>query len=52
MTTSNIVAASTLWNLWQFPDLPGAAALAMLLMTALLAVVVPSQLYVSSRLER
>lgn len=52
MSTSNIVAASTLWNLWQFPDLPGAAALAILLMTALLLVVVPSQLYVTRRLER
>lgn len=52
MSTGNLVAASTLWNLWQFPDLPGAAALAILLMVALLVVVVPSQLYVSRRLER
>lgn len=52
MSTGNLVAASTLWNLWQFPDLPGAAALAVLLMAALLVVVVPSQLYVSRRLER
>lgn len=52
MSTGNLVAASTLWNLWQFPDLPGAAALAILLMAALLVVVVPSQLYVSRRLER
>lgn len=51
MSTGNLVAASTLWNLWQFPDLPGAAALAVLLMAALLVVVVPSQLYVSRRLE-
>ncbi|KUL93425.1 hypothetical protein DK26_23595 [Bosea sp. WAO] len=52
MSTGNLVAASTLWNLWQFPDLPGAAALAVLLMAALLAVVVPTQLYVARRLER
>ncbi|HEV2512066.1 iron ABC transporter permease [Bosea sp. (in: a-proteobacteria)] len=52
MSTGNLVAASTLWNLWQFPDLPGAAALAILLMVALLVVVVPSQLYVARRLER
>lgn len=52
MSTGNLVAASALWNLWQFPDLPGAAALAILLMAALLVVVVPSQLYVSRRLER
>ncbi len=52
MSTGNLVAASTLWNLWQFPDLPGAAALAILLMAALLVVVVPSQLYVARRLER
>lgn len=52
MSTGNLVAASTLWNLWQFPDLPGAAALAVLLMAALLVVVVPTQLYVARRLER
>lgn len=52
MSSGNLVAASTLWNLWQFPDLPGAAALAILLMAALLVVVVPSQLYVARRLER
>lgn len=52
MSTGNLVAASALWNLWQFPDLPGAAALAILLMAGLLVVVVPSQLYVARRLER
>lgn len=52
MSTSNLVAASTLWNLWQFPDLPGAAALSILLMVSLLIVVTPIQLLVSRKLEQ
>jgi iron(III) transport system permease protein len=52
MSTSNLVAASTLWNLWQFPDLPGAAALSVMLMMSLLVIVIPIQFFVSRKLER
>ena len=51
LSTTNVVAASALWNMWQFPDLPGAAALAVLLMTALVLIVVPFQIYTARRLE-
>lgn len=51
MTTTNIVVATALWNLWEFPDLPGAAAVSVLLMVALLAVAVPFQLYAARKLD-
>lgn len=49
MTTSNIVVATALWNLWEFPDLPGTAALSILLMGALLLVAAPFQVYAARR---
>ncbi len=49
MTTSNIVVATALWNLWEFPDLPGTAALSVLLMGALLLVSVPFQVYAARK---
>jgi iron(III) transport system permease protein len=51
LSTTNVVAASALWNMWQFPDLPGAAALSILLAGSLMAVVVPFQIYAARRLE-
>ncbi|MCT8973769.1 ABC transporter permease [Microbaculum marinisediminis] len=51
LSTTNVVAASALWNMWQFPDLPGTAALSIMLMLALLAIVVPFQIYTARRLE-
>jgi iron(III) transport system permease protein len=47
MTSANVVVASALWLMWDFPDLPGAAAVATLLVAALLLVVVPVQLLVT-----
>lgn len=52
LSTSNVVAASALWNMWQFPDLSGTAALSIILMGALLVVVVPFQIYTVRKLER
>jgi iron(III) transport system permease protein len=52
MTTSNIVVATALWNLWEFPDLAGTAALSVLLMCALLCVAVPFQIYAERRNAR
>jgi iron(III) transport system permease protein len=43
MTASNMVLSSALWMMWDFPDLPGAAAVSMLLICASLVVVVPLQ---------
>ncbi|WP_173934694.1 iron ABC transporter permease [Chelativorans sp. Marseille-P2723] len=51
LSTTNVVAASGLWNMWQFPDLPGAAALSVMLMGSLLLVVLPFQIYAARRLE-
>ena len=52
MTTGNVVVASALWQMWDFPDLPGASAVAMLLVTGLLVLVVPLQIYVARQDER
>lgn len=52
LSTTNVVAASALWNMWQFPDLQGAAALAILLMGTLMLIVVPFQIYAARRLDR
>jgi iron(III) transport system permease protein len=51
LSTTNLVAASALWNMWQFPDLSGAAALSVLLMAVLMLIVVPFQIYTARRLE-
>jgi len=51
LSTTNVVAASALWNMWQFPDLPGAAALSVMLMGALMLIVLPFQIYTARRLE-
>lgn len=44
MTSSNVVFASAIWMMWDFPDLPGAAAMAVLLVLGLLTIVVPVQI--------
>lgn len=41
MTSSNVVLVSAVWMMWDFPDLPGASAMAMLLVGGLLATVLP-----------
>ena len=40
LSTSNVVVSSLLWLMWEHPDLPGASALAMLMVIALMSVVV------------
>lgn len=49
-STSNVVVASAIWTMWDFPDLPGAAALAILLVVSMMAFVIPVQLIVARRL--
>ena len=44
MTSSNVVLASAIWMMWDFPDLPGASAMAVLLVLGLLTVVLPVQI--------
>jgi iron(III) transport system permease protein len=45
MTSSNVVVASLLWLMWEYPNVPGAAALSMLLLAGQIALVVPVQIY-------
>ncbi len=52
MTTGNVVVASALWQMWDFPDLAGASAVAMLLVAGLLVLVVPLQIYAARRGDR
>lgn len=47
MTTNNVVIASVVYTMWDFPDVPGAAAVSFMLVAALLVVVVPVQLLAS-----
>ena len=51
LSSTNVVAAAALWNMWQFPDLPGVAALSVLLMGALMVIVLPFQIYAARRLD-
>jgi len=52
MTLTNTVAASALLNLWQFPNLPGAAALAVMFSGLLLLLIVPAQIYIARKYDR
>ena len=49
LTSTNVVAASAIFLRWDYPDLPGAAALSMLLVLALMALVVPVQIYLARK---
>ena len=44
-TTNNGVISTSLLQLWDRPNIPGAAALAMLLVLGLMALVIPVQIY-------
>lgn len=49
LSTTNVVAASAIWTIWDYPDLPGAAALAVMLVVAMMAFVIPVQLLAARR---
>lgn len=49
LTSSNVVAASAIFLRWDYPDLPGAAALSMLMVLGLMALVVPVQIYLARK---
>ncbi|MBM3597536.1 MAG: iron ABC transporter permease [Alphaproteobacteria bacterium] len=52
MSTTNLVGASVIWMVWDYPNLPGAAALSMLLVLGLMVLVVPVQIMTARRAER
>jgi iron(III) transport system permease protein len=52
MSTSNVVGASVIWMVWDYPDLPGAAALSMILVAGLMLMVVPIHVMSARRTER
>ncbi len=47
LTSQTVVLSSALWLLWGYPNVTGAAALAMVLVALLMVIVVPLQLYAS-----
>ncbi len=51
LTSTNVVAASAIYLRWDFPDLPGAAALSMIVVGGLMLLVIPIQLYVTRRID-
>jgi iron(III) transport system permease protein len=52
LTSQNIVMSSALYLRWDFPDQPGAAAIAMLLVAGLMTLVIPIQIYTTRRIDR
>lgn len=49
MTSQTMMLSSALWLLWGYPDIPGAAALSMVLVAILAVVVTPLQIYMSRK---
>jgi len=52
LTTQTVMLSSSLWLIWGYPDVPGAAALSIILVLLLAAVVTPLQVYMSRLDER
>lgn len=52
MSTGNLVVSSLLWIMWEHPNVPGAAALAILLVVALMSLVMAVQRLGLKKLER
>ncbi|REG35283.1 iron(III) transport system permease protein [Paracoccus versutus] len=49
LTSSNVVVATAIYQRWNYPDLPGTAALCMMLVLALSALVIPIQIYLEHK---
>jgi iron(III) transport system permease protein len=45
MTSSNVVLASALWTIWEYPNIPEASALAVMMVVGLMVIVVPLQIW-------
>lgn len=52
MTGANVVVASSIFQTWGYPDLPSASALAVLMVLALMAIVIPIQIFAFKRADR
>jgi len=52
MTTETVMFSSSLWLIWGYPNVPGAAALSIILVLLLAALVTPLQIYMSRLDER
>ena len=52
LTTQTVMLSSALWLMWGYPNVPGAAALSVLLVALLAIVVTPLQIYMSKLDER
>lgn len=52
MTGANVVVASSIFQTWGYPDLPAASALAVLMVVALMALVIPIQIFAFRRADR
>ena len=48
-TTDNVVVSTSLLQLWNTPNFPGASALAVLMILGLMLLVVPVQVYAARR---
>jgi len=47
LTSQTVMLSSSLWLIWGYPDVPGAAALSILLVIVLALVVIPLQVYMA-----
>src|SRR5690606_9556337 len=52
LTSETVVLGSALWLLWGYPNVPGAAALSVLLVISLALFITPLQAYVSRATDR
>jgi iron(III) transport system permease protein len=52
MSSSNIVFASALWTIWEYPNVPQASALAVMMVAGLMTFIVPLQMWSLRRANR
>lgn len=52
LTSTNVVASSSIYLIWEQPNQPQAASLSMMMVGALLALVIPIQIYITRKLDR
>lgn len=52
LTSSNVVVAASIYLTWNYPDIPSAAAMSMLMIVALMALVVPVQLFAFRKIDQ
>jgi iron(III) transport system permease protein len=52
LTATNTVASTAIFLRWDYPDLPGASAFAMILVAGMMTLVIPTQIYLSRKAAR